>query len=120
MSMLGVLIALGIGCSFFGSAPSEKDVIAAAVQTLSFQQTANSLSQVLQITPTPSAENPSETPSPTNEPTQAPSPTIAHLMRPGDPPTTSNAITDLSSKAYAAERRSIGDNFSKNLYERPF
>ncbi len=122
VSMFVILIVAGIACSFIGSNPSQKEVVAAAVQTLSLQQTINSLSQSVLITPSPSPspELPSDTPSPTTEPTQTPTATIVHMMQPADPPTTSNSITDLSSKAYALERRSIGDNFTKNLYERPF
>ncbi len=119
-AMLVILITVGIGCSFIGSTPSQKEVIAAAVQTLSLQQTINSLSPSILITSSPTPEALTETPTPPIEPTQSLTPAISHSLQPGDVPTTSNSVTDLSSKAYALERRSIGDNFTKNLYERPF
>ena len=120
VALLGVILVISVGCNLLGSKPSEQEVISAAVQTLAVQQTINSLSQSMLITASPSPEIPTESLTPTAEPTESFTATIVHSMHPGDPPATTNIVSDLSSKAYAAERRAIGDNFTKNLYERPF
>lgn len=41
-------------------------------------------------------------------------------MQPGDPPNARTWVSDLSSKTLANKRRAIRDNFTKNLFERPF
>jgi len=62
-------------------------------------------------------------PPPTEAPTPEPSltPTVTHLMRPGEPLETINShVTDPSSLGYAAEGHTYGDQYLINRYERPF
>ncbi|MDZ7845159.1 MAG: hypothetical protein U5K99_10215 [Anaerolineales bacterium] len=67
-----------------------------------------------------------EVPSPTQTPaaeTPEPSltPTITHVMRPGEPSETINShVTDVSSLGFAAEGHTYGDQYLINRYERPF
>ncbi|MGD8760453.1 MAG: hypothetical protein PVJ07_09400 [Anaerolineales bacterium] len=65
-------------------------------------------------------EEPTEPPLP--EPTQTPTstPEIVHLMMPGEPGASSAWATDRSSIDYADERRSVAEDFKRNLFERPF
>lgn len=118
--MIALLLS-ALSCQFINQSRSDQEIIDAAVNTLAVRQTQEALLASAVVLP-PVTEAPTSTTEPTQtlEPSVTPSPTIAHQMFPGDPPNTSNAVTDLSSESYAAERRSIGDNFSKNLYERPF
>ncbi len=55
-------------------------------------------------------------------PTDTLIPTIVHLSVPGEPPGSwLSEITDRDTSAVAAEKRALGgENFSKNLFERPF
>ena len=62
-------------------------------------------------------------PPPTEAPTPEPSltPTVAHLMRPGEPLETINShVTDVSSLGFAAEGHTYGDQYLINRFERPF
>jgi hypothetical protein len=54
------------------------------------------------------------------EPEPTPTITIVHLIQPGSPGSTKAYVTDRSSASFAAEKRTIGDNFNSNLLERPF
>jgi hypothetical protein len=49
-----------------------------------------------------------------------PTATVEHVARPENPGSLTSYMTDRSTKALAAERRAIADNFDKNLVERPF
>lgn len=76
----------------------------------------------------PSESQPTAPPSATTEaptveivtPEITPTAPIVHLMTPGEPPPPSRFMTDRSSLALAAERRSIADDFNNGVYERPF
>lgn len=49
------------------------------------------------------------------------SPTVQHLVEPGEPPPESLFLVDVSSAGSASERRATGgDNFDRNRFERPF
>ncbi|MBN2047884.1 MAG: hypothetical protein JW750_08590 [Anaerolineaceae bacterium] len=63
---------------------------------------------------------PTTTPSPTETPT--PTPTIEHLSFPAEPPSgRESGVTDANSSDTADENRATrGEDFSRNIYERPF
>jgi hypothetical protein len=75
------------------------------------------VSPPVEMTPEPATEEPS---APEPAASATPSPTIAHLTSPSNPGAVSSFMTDRSSQAFAAERRSIGDNYNSSQYERPF
>lgn len=54
------------------------------------------------------------------EASATPQPTIAHLVRPGEPGTANTWVTDVSTKAIAHTRESGADSFYINRFERPF
>ena len=85
---------------------TDQTVEAAIAQTLSSADREDPL----ESTPQPDA---SDTPSP-------PTPTIEHLVRPGEPAQANTWVTDNSTKAHAASRSSSSDQYNINLYERPF
>jgi hypothetical protein len=70
----------------------------------------------------PTLPEPTATLEEISEPTLSPSPTpeIVHLITPGEPGGADGWATDRSSLAYAEERRSIAEDFRRNLFERPF
>ena len=69
----------------------------------------------------PTAAPATETPQPTVTLEPTPSPTVAHVMVPGEPWETINShVTDVSSLAFAAEGYTYGDQFLINRFERPF
>lgn len=71
-------------------------------------------------TEAPATEAPQATPTET-EPTQALTPTIEHLVQPGNPATTQRFLADVSSSGTASEGRALtGDNYRRNRLERPF
>ena len=41
-------------------------------------------------------------------------------MIPGDPQGAQSSLTDISTKPYITEKRSIGDSYWTNLFERPY
>ena len=71
-------------------------------------------------TPQPPVQDAENTAAPTN--TLEPTATITHNLIPGNPPAgRESGVTDSNSAATAAEGRSnAGEDFSHNLYERPF
>jgi hypothetical protein len=74
------------------------------------------------LTPVPptDTQEPSATPEP---PTFTPtvSPTVVHLIQPGVPPYRTSYLWDRDSSNTASQNRpSGGDDYSRNLYERPF
>jgi hypothetical protein len=89
-----------------------------------------------EITPTPGEEDqvqgepptPAPLPSSTTVPTATltptatlePTATIQHIIRPDAPGTHKRFLTDLSSLAYADEKRAVGDHFESLRLERPF
>lgn len=61
------------------------------------------------------------TPEPeTATPEPEPTPTIEHLVRPGEPGQPNTWVTDNSTKALAASRETSADLFNTNFLERPF
>lgn len=110
--LIGVVLFLTIlGCSLTGL--SQQDQAEVAIQTLSNQMTQDALSQ-------PAASNtPALTDTPTPEPSITPTPTIAHVVFPGEPQVSIGALEDVVS-ANGAEQAIPGDDFSNNLFERPF
>ena len=71
-------------------------------------------------TPEMQAPETENTPEPTT--TSEPTATVTHLMVPGNPPAgRESGVTDSNSSATASEgRANAGEDFSHNLYERPF
>lgn len=97
----GALVAaLGAGCNFPGPSPAATATPAAG-------------EPVASTTPTAAA---SETATARPEP----SPTVVHLMTPGEPAGVDRFLTDVSSEAYAVERRAPGEDFGRSRLERPF
>jgi hypothetical protein len=56
----------------------------------------------------------------TATPEASPTPTIVHLTQPSNPGSVQSWISDRSSRSLASERRAISDNFTWNLFERPY
>jgi hypothetical protein len=84
-------------------------------------EAAASLSAILELTPvappfsTPLIITPMPSPIPSVAPTSIP----LHILRPGDAPLVGNSLSDISSAPFAQEKRTLGDHFDLNLYERP-
>jgi hypothetical protein len=88
----------------------------------SARQTAVASEEAAQAAEGEQAAEPTQPP-PTEAPTPEPSltPTVTHLMRPGEPLETINShVTDPSSLGFAAEGHTYGDQYLINRYERPF
>ncbi len=67
------------------------------------------------------SEAPEATPEPEATPTpELPTPTIEHLVRPGEPGTVNTWVSDRSTKSQAANRTANSDLFNINLLERPY
>jgi hypothetical protein len=60
------------------------------------------------------------TPAPTLTPENTATPVIDHFSSPGEPKARTSALGDRSSAPFAEQKRTIGDDFNANLYERPF
>jgi hypothetical protein len=52
-------------------------------------------------------------------PIDTPTPVPFHILRPGDAPLVGNRLSDISTAPLAQEKRTLGDHFDLNLYERP-
>lgn len=74
--------------------------------------------------PTWTEEIPTQATAPTEEPTETPvpaTPTVTHVLMPGEPPGARVFVADVNSSA-RADQRSVtsGDNYTRNRFERPF
>lgn len=116
---LGMAFLALLACNLGGQTPpataDEAAIAAAVAATLTAQAP---IPTDLPIAAEPSATEAPATPEAT--PTPGPTPTVVHVTFPANPGSAQAFIVDRSSAALAGERRSIGDNFSINLYERPF
>jgi hypothetical protein len=142
--ILGVVLSLMaaiLACNLPGnnaeaeiSIAATQTVLARAVQDLQDQQQQNEQAQT-EGAQTEGAQadqgqaaSPAETatatetpqPQPSETPTPTPEPAIEHLTQPGEPERIRTWISDISSKPYAPEKRTIGDSLNVNLLERPF
>ncbi|MDD2695293.1 MAG: hypothetical protein PHD58_05180 [Anaerolineales bacterium] len=119
IAMILVIIQIVLtACKLVGLGVSQEEAAQVALQTLSAQMTLDALARPT-LAPSETAL-PTLTETPTPEPSPTPSPTVAHLMTPGDPPDRVTWVSDLSSRSLASEKRAVGDNFNRNLLERPF
>lgn len=99
--------------------PSAAEVRKYAAETMHAAETRLALSPDALSTPSPRQPaiiTPQATL--TLEPTLTP--TILHWFKPEDPPPYTSSMSDRSSTLLAEQRRTIGDHFYYNLYERPF
>ncbi len=113
-----LLLLAGLACNF-GSGAQGISVDEAVRLTLAVKEPAGTAPPAV-IAVAATTAPPTE-PAPTATFTTAPpTPTVVHMTIPGSPGGVNSFMTDRSSAALAAERRSIGDNFDINLFERPF
>jgi hypothetical protein len=134
-TLLVIASMLFTACNLPGTANQmEQDQIDLAVtmtlQMLELQQLQTQLAQPEEApttTPEPPVEDdiaveetPIEEDTPT--PTDTPEPAIVHTMQPGNfPAGRESGVTDADSSAGAAQGRALaGEDFSRNLFERPF
>jgi hypothetical protein len=98
LKIMALLLSGSLACSLLPTAATSSATPAAAVSD------------------TPSAAT---APAATLAPTA--SPTVQHLVEPGDPPEAPLFLIDVDSSRFASEHRATGgDNFSRNRFERPF
>lgn len=78
----------------------------------------------LSAAPTWTDEAPTLTSVPTEQPSETPipaTPTVTHVLMPGEPPGARRFVADVNSSARADERSvTSGDNYTRNRFERPF
>jgi hypothetical protein len=111
------IVALACGPLNLTTSTPDPDAVALAVQlTLQAQQA----SGVVPTGAPPTEMPPASEVAPPTEPPALPTPTVVHSLFPAAPAGTTSFMTDRSSAALAAERRSIADNFDVLLIERPF
>ena len=112
------VFALAIACNLPTQLLQQNPPTSTAIPTLVVAETRVVSTEVTLISPNTPTQPPPVIP--TLEPTVNPTPTIVHLIQPSNPPGAKTWVSDLSSRELAGERRALGDNFSKNLFERPF
>ncbi len=110
-------VALACGPLSSATPTVDPNAVALAVQlTLQAQQASGETSggaPPIEVPPATEAAPPTEAPA-------VPTPTVVHVAFPAGPAGTTSFMTDRSSAALAAERRSIADNLDTMLIERPF
>lgn len=121
------LLAAILACNLPGKSTVDAEFSIAATQTAlaravqdlqAQQQQEREQAQPTEAATATATETPE--PLPTETPTLTPEPVIEHLSQPGEPEKIRTWISDLSSKAFAPENRTIGDSLNVNLLERPF
>ena len=134
LTILVISAMLFTACNLPGASGSmsEEEMNAAiqlTLQAVELEQLQTELAQEREEEPTATLEPTTEPiEAPTEEPTQEPLDTeepdepIVHSMVPGTPPSgRESGVTDADSSAGAAQGRALaGEDFSRNLYERPF
>ncbi len=116
MLPLSLLLIAGLACNASPNA-NAPDVGEAVQQTLAAMAPSGTPAPAIVAATTA----PPTVPGPTATFTLAPpTATVVHINIPASPGGANSFMTDRSSAALAAERRSIGDNFDIDLFERPF
>lgn len=107
-----ILACNGVKISFPTAAPAGQDVVPTGTSGQAELPTTAVEPAVPTTEPVPTVAE--STPTYTSTP-------IVHALRPGEPPTTFlSEVTDRNTSSMASQRRALGENFSLNLYERPF
>lgn len=108
--VIGFVAIMAAACS--GPAAPTKDLQNIVDETMQALESMSSTAQ------SESSPQPSEVQ--TEEPVETPTAEVIHISQPQEPAGAPAFITDRSSSDFAEERRTIGDAFVANLYERPF
>lgn len=124
-TVLSVMVIASCGTSTPDPVEEEMKIkvrVAATLTQKAVEESQRSTQEaVVESQPTMTPIPPSETPEPTALPTSSPTPTIEHVMVPGEPgEKISSHLTDVSSIHYAAEGYTYGDQYLINRFERPF
>lgn len=106
-----------IRCTSSGVLPTEPSL---KLVTQTMKAAASLIAVIHQTPPTETFPTPRViTPEPSATPEDTPPPVIIHFTQPGEPPLHTSSLSDLSSAILADQKRTIGDHFDLNLYERP-
>ncbi len=115
-ALLVAIMACNLPGDFGSSSLSEAQI------TQTYQSVETSIAQTLESVDSEEPENTAEAPEEldTATPEPEPSPTIEHLVQPGEPGNPNTWVTDNSTKSKAASKSTGADLFNTNILERPF
>lgn len=120
-----VLLSLACNLPFTGAGGADQDQVEAGVAATLTQEALSTRESALAQTEAALAASEDSTPTP--EPSATPRPsatvtsTVEHQVTPRGPATSPRSfILDVSSKGFAPEGRTVGDQFTINRFERPF
>ncbi len=119
---LSALALVALSCNVTGAAPSIEVAVALTQTAAAVEAQPGQPAAAVATTAAPPAGTaaPVEQATATLEPSPTTRPPVVHGAQPGNPGGATNYISDRSSKALAAERRAIGDDYTRNWLERPF
>jgi len=120
-----ILLALACKMPFTGAGGANQSQVEAGVAGTLTQEAISTREAALDQTEAAMEESEDTTPTPapssTPEPSATVTPTVEHQVTPRSPATSPRSyILDVSSKGFAPEGRTVGDQFTINRFERPF
>jgi hypothetical protein len=119
---LGFLITLAVSLIGVSASCQKAPATLAPHAVTETMQAAETLIAKGERTPSTLTSAPLEiiTPAATLTPTSTPTIIIVHIDFPGQPGAHTSSLSDRSTAPLAEEQRAIGDNFERNIFERPF